>query len=161
MTPVVSGDIVYCSAGYGVGAGACKVTKTGDTFSAHQLWFEGAKVLNNHWSTPVCKDGFLYGLFGFKEFTTCPLKCVEIATGHVVWSQDGFGPGGTILVDGKLLVLGDAGQLVLVQASPKGYTELGRANVVEGKCWSTPSVSGGKIYARSTKEGVCLDANSK
>ncbi len=161
MTPVVAGDIVYCSAGYGVGSGAYKISKSGGSFSAKELWFQPANVINNHWSTPVYKDGYLYGLFGFKEHGKCPLKCVELATGNVIWSQDGFGPGGCILVDGDLLVLGDAGQLVLVEATPKAYTEIARAKVLSGKCWSTPIVSNGRIYARSTKEGVCLDVSTK
>ncbi len=161
MTPIVAGDVVYCSAGYGVGSGAYKITKSGDNFSAKELWFQPANVINNHWSTPVYKDGYLYGLFGFKDYGKCPLKCVELATGKVAWSQEGFGPGGCILVDGALLVLGDAGQLVLVEASPKAYTEIARAKVLTGKCWSTPIVANGRIYARSTKEGICLDVSTK
>jgi outer membrane protein assembly factor BamB len=161
MTPIVWKDVVYCSAGYGVGAGACKVSKAGDQFKATQLWFEPANVLNNHWSTPVCKDGFLYGIFGFKEFGKAPLKCVEIATGKVHWSKEGFGPGGCTLVDGNVLVLSDAGDLVLVKASPEAYAEVGRKHVVAGKCWSSPCVSNGRIYARSTKEGACLDAGGQ
>jgi outer membrane protein assembly factor BamB len=159
MSPIVSGDIVYCSAGYGVGAGACKVSKTAGVYSATQLWFEPANMLNNHWSTPVCQDGYLYGLFGFKEFAKAPLKCVQIATGKEIWSKPGFGPGGCTLVDGHVLVLSDAGELVLVKATPDGYNEVARTRAVAGKCWSTPSVSDGKIYARSTKEGVCLDVS--
>ncbi|PYJ07523.1 MAG: alcohol dehydrogenase [Verrucomicrobia bacterium] len=157
MTPIVAGDIVYCSAGYGVGSGAYRVSKSGGAFSVKELWFQPANVFNNHWSTPVCKDGYLYGLFGFKEFGRCPMKCVELASGKVMWSESGFGPGGTILVDGQALVLGDAGQLALVEATPKAYTEIARSQVLGGKCWSTPSVSEGRIYARSTKEGVCLE----
>lgn len=156
MTPIASGNIVYCSAGYGVGSGAYQISKSGDEFSVKELWFQPANVFNNHWSTPVCRDGYLYGLFGFKEFGRCPMKCVELATGKVMWSQEGFGPGGTILVDGQVLVLGDAGQLVLVEATPKGYAEVARAKVLNGKCWSTPSLSNGRVYARSTKEAVCL-----
>jgi len=53
MSPIVYGDTVYCSAGYGVGASACKITKSGGSFEAARLWFEPANVLNNHWSTPV------------------------------------------------------------------------------------------------------------
>jgi outer membrane protein assembly factor BamB len=157
MTPVVAGDIVYCSAGYGVGSGAYKISRSGDIFGVKELWFQPANVFNNHWSTPVFKEGYLYGLFGFKDFGRCPMKCVELATGKVMWSQEGFGPGGTILVDGRVLVLGDAGQLVLVEANAARYAEVARAQVISGKCWSTPTVSNGRIYARSTKEGVCLD----
>lgn len=159
MTPVVAGDIVYCSAGYGVGAGACRITKTASGFTATQLWFEPANVLNNHWSTPVAQDGYIYGIFGFKEFSRAPLKCVEAATGRVVWSKEGFGPGGCILVDGHVLVLSDSGELVLVKATPAGYMETARTHAVTGKCWSSPCVSNGRIYARSTKEGVCLEAS--
>ena len=160
MTPIVYGDMVYCSAGYGVGAGACKITKTGNSFTATELWRK-ANELPNHWSTPVMKDGYLYGMFQFKDYVKGPLKCVELATGKEIWSQPGFGPGGTILVDGHVLALGDAGQLVLVEATPKAYTEVARAKVLDGKCWSTPVISNGRIYARSTKEGVCLDVSGK
>ena len=161
ITPIVSGDIVYCSAGYGVGSSACKIAKSESSFTASRLWQQPANVINNHWSTPLCKDGYLYGLFGFKEYGSCPLKCVELATGKVMWSEAGFGPGGCIFADGHLVVLGDAGQLVLVEATPKAYLEVSRAKVLTGKCWSTPILSDGRIYARSTKEGVCLDTSGK
>jgi hypothetical protein len=48
--------------------------------------------------------------------------------------------------------------LVLVDPSPAGYKELARTQAVTGKCWNHPVVSGGRIYARSTKEAVCLEA---
>ncbi len=161
MTPIVSDDLVYCSAGYGVGSGACRISRSGDGFTATQLWFEPEKVLNNHWSTPVCREGYLYGLFGFKEYGKAPLKCVEIATGKVLWSQDGFGPGGCTLVDGNVLVLSDAGDLALVKATPTGYSEVARTHALAGKCWSSPCVSNGHIFARSAKEGVCLDVSPR
>ena len=160
MSPIVSDDLVYCSAGYGVGAGACRITRTGASFTATELWRK-PNELPNHWSTPVLKDGHLYGMFQFKEYGKGPLKCVELSTGKEIWSQPGFGPGGTILVDGHVVVLSDAGQLVLVEATPKAYLEVARAKVLDGKCWSTPVISNGRIYARSTKEGVCLDISGK
>ncbi len=156
-SPIVSGDIVYCSAGYGVGAGACRIAKTGDKFSATELWRDSGKLMN-HWTTPICRDGYLYGIYGFKEFGTAPLKCVEIATGKEVWSKPGFGSGGgTILVGDQILVQGDRGPLVLVDAKPDAYHEVARAELYGGKCWTMPVVSNGRIYARNDKEGVCLD----
>ena len=160
ISPVVEKDIVYVSAGYGVGAGACKLTKNGSTFEAKELW-RTPNQLPNHWSTPVVKDGYLYGMFQFKDYGKGPLKCVELATGKEMWSQNGFGPGNVLLVDNHIMVLGDAGQLVLVEATPKAYTEVSRAKVITGKCWSTPALSDGKVYLRSTTEGVCVDIGSK
>ncbi|MEO5804532.1 MAG: PQQ-binding-like beta-propeller repeat protein [Verrucomicrobiota bacterium] len=162
IDPVVWNDIVYCSAAYGVGGGTCKISKTGNKFSAKELWrHEGDTV--NHWSTPVCKDGFLYGLFGSKEYGRGPLKCVDISTGKEIWSQPGFGSGGgTILVgDAHLLVQGDKGPIVLVEATPNGFNEIARAQPLGGQNWTMPVVSGGRIFARNTKEGVCLDVSPK
>ena len=161
-SPVVAGDIVYCSAGYDVGAGAARVTRTGDKWTAEPLYrFPGNKPLANHWSTPVLKDGHLYGMFQFKEYATGPVKCVDVKTGAVVWEQAGFGPGHVILVGDQVMALSDAGELVLFKADPSGYHETARAAVLSGKCWTTPVVSNGRVYARSTKEAVCLDLNPK
>jgi outer membrane protein assembly factor BamB len=158
MTPVVGGDIVFCSAGYGVGAGAYKISKADGKFTSAELWFSpGNQPVANHWSSPVLKDGHLYGMFQFKEYGSGPLKCVELATGKVKWSKPGFGPGNLILVDGNLLALSDAGELVCAAALPDGYKELGRAKALTGKCWSTPVLSNSRVYLRSTKEGACLD----
>jgi hypothetical protein len=159
-SPVVAGQIVYCAAGYGVGAGAVKVTKSGDSFSAKELWRStGNQPVANHWSTPVYRDGHLYGMFSFKEYGSGPLKCVEVATGKVVWEKPGFGAGNVILAGNRVLALADDGQLILVEANPKEYQEVARAKVVSGKCWSTPIVSNGRIYLRSTKEAVCLQSS--
>jgi hypothetical protein len=57
--------------------------------------------------------------------------------------------------------LSDAGDLVLVKATPAAYTEEARCHVLAGKCWNYASISNGRIYARSTKEGVSLDASVK
>lgn len=160
-SPVVWNDIVYCSAAYGVGAGACQVTKDGGTFSAKELWRN--KDLPNHWTSPVCKDGYLYGIYGHGKANTAPLKCIDIKTGEEKWSRDGFGGGGATVLDGAGNVLAqcDRGPLVLVNAKPDNYQELARAQIYGGQCWSMPVISGGKIFARNTKEGFCLDAAPK
>jgi len=161
-SPVVDGDLVYCSAGYGVGGGACKISRDGDKFTATQLWkIPGDKLVANHWSTPVLKDGHLYGMFSFKQFGAGPLKCVELATGKVKWSQPGFGAGNVILARDKVVALADDGQLVVVEATPAAYKELARTKAVTGKCWSTPAISNGRLYVRSTREGACLDVTSQ
>ena len=110
----------------------------------------------NHWSTPVVHDGHLYGIFEFKKYGKAPLQCVELATGEIKWAERGFGPGNCILVGEKLVVLSDAGEVAIVAAQPDAYRELARAKVLDGKCWSTPAYSDGRIYVRSTKEAACI-----
>jgi outer membrane protein assembly factor BamB len=158
-SPVVSGDIVYCSKTYDVGSGACKITKTADGWAATEIWRLTDNNKSSHWSTPVIYKGCIYGIFGQAKFATAPLQCMDLATGEVKWSKPGFGPGGVNLVDGNLLVLSDVGDLVLVKAAPDAYTELARTHVLDGKCWNSMAISNGRIYARSTKEGVSLDVS--
>jgi outer membrane protein assembly factor BamB len=161
-SPVVSDDIVFCTAGYEVGGAACQVSKSGTDFEAKELWrIKGNATVASLWSTPVCKDGYLYGMISFKKFGSGPLKCVDIKTGAVKWEQPGFGAGNVVLAGNDLVALADDGQVVLVAASPDGYKELGRAKAVSGKCWSTPALSDGKLYVRSTRESACLDLASR
>jgi outer membrane protein assembly factor BamB len=164
ISPVVSGDIVYVSAGYDVGSSACHIEKVGSRFTATQLWFikgKGKEATVNHWSTPVCKDGYLYGMYGFKFFRKGPMKCLELATGKVMWSHPGFGQGNLILVGNRLVALAEDGSLVIVEATPDSYKEIARTKALHETCWSTPAFADGKIYVRSVKEGVCIDVSEK
>ena len=154
-SPVIGGEIVYCSAGYGVGGGAVKVENKGGKWSATEIYrITGDKQIANHWSTPVVKDGHLYGMFQFKQYGAGPLKCVDLKTGEVKWEKEGFGPGNVILAGGRILALSDAGELVLAEAVPTAYREVARQKVLDGKCWSTPVLADGRIYVRSTKEAA-------
>lgn len=157
-SPVVIGDIVYCSAGYGVGGGAVRISKEGMGLKASEIYrIRGDKEIANHWSTPVAYQGHLYGMFQFKEYGGGPVKAVDAQTGNVKWTEKGFGPGNIILADKQLIALSDAGELVLIDPTPTGYKEAGRAKILSGKCWSTPVLSNGRIFARSTTEAVCVE----
>ena len=153
---VVEDNIVYFAAGYGVGSTAIEIAADNST---KELWFlEGNKPVTNHWSTPLVKDGYLYGMFGFKEYGDGPLKCVELKTGKVMWEKSGYGPAGVCLSGDVLICLGDRGQVSLVEATSKEYNELSRMDqVVKGKCWSSPIFADGKILIRSTEEAACLN----
>ena len=155
-SPVVWKDIVFCSAGYGVGAGAFRISKGEDGFASELLWRKRNKLIN-HWSTPVCKDGHLYGMFSFKKYGKGPLQCIELETGDIKWSQAGFGPGNAIVVGEHVVALSDRGEVVVAAATPEEYREVARADVLDGKCWSSPAYAKGQLFVRSTVEAVCLD----
>jgi outer membrane protein assembly factor BamB len=154
-SPVVYGDIVYYSAGYSVGAGAYRVTRTGEEFSVSEIWRKKNELMNT-WSTPACKDGNLYGHYGHKKYGKSPLQCVELATGEIRWSQKGFGPGNCIVVGDHVAALSDAGEVVIVEAKPEEYKEVYREDILSGKCWSSPAFATGRLFVRSTIEGACI-----
>jgi len=154
-SPVVFEDIVYCSAGYGVGAGAFKISKSGVGLAAEPIWRRENECFN-HWSTPVVKDGYLYGMFSFKEYGKGPIACVDIRTGKDMWKKDGFGPGQVILAGDNVIALSDKGEIVVVETNPKKYVELKRDDVLKGKVWSYPVLAYNHLFARSTEEGICI-----
>ena len=64
--------------------------------------------------------------------------------------------------DGKLVVLGETGQLVIADASPEKFNELASARILEGKCWTAPVLANGLIYARTAAgDLVCVDVRGE
>jgi hypothetical protein len=160
-SPIVADDVVVCTAGYDIGGAACQVRQNSGGFEAKELWrSKGNAAAASLWSTPISKDGYLYGMISYKKFGNGPLKCVDVKTGTVKWEQPGFGAGNVVLAGDYLVALSDAGEVVLVKASPESYQEVARTKAIEGKCWSTPALSNGRLYVRSTKEGACLDLSA-
>jgi outer membrane protein assembly factor BamB len=162
-SPVVGGkegDIVYCSAGYNIGAAACRITKEGDKWSAAPLW-RSDRQAQQTWSTAVHRDGYIYGLYGHND-NNGPLACMDIETGQVKWSQRGFGSQGGLILAGDKLLIQSKGDLVLAPASPEAYKELGRVNVLKAKNWTAPTLANGLVYLRNSSlagtaaEAVCL-----
>jgi outer membrane protein assembly factor BamB len=156
-SPVVAGDLVYCSRAYPTAAGALavQVTASGTNLQAKPVWSKPNQLMN-HWCTPVQVGGYLFGHYGQGSLT---FKCVEMSTGTEKWSRAGFGYGSAIAVGGNILALSDTGDLVLVAPDPSAYTEIDRFTALSGKCWNVVAISDGRIYARSTTEGVCLDVS--
>jgi hypothetical protein len=56
-----------------------------------------------------------------------------------------------------LLVLSEAGEVVLVPAVPEGYSEKARFKALSGKTWNHPIIGGGKLFVRNDREAVCFE----
>ena len=111
-------------------------------------------------------NGYLYGPDGNNSEgagrSPTSLRCLDWKTGEIKWTEPKLGFNGLIAVGGKLLVLTETGELVLVEASPAGYTELGSAKVIEGRVFTAPSFANGRVYARNTKgDVVCLELTAR
>jgi outer membrane protein assembly factor BamB len=118
-------------------------------FEAEELWSE--RLMRNHFNTSVLVGGHLYG------FDNGTLRCLDAATGEKRWAKRGFGKGSVVASGDLLYVLSDAGLVVLVRASPEGFEELGRSQVMEGRSWTAPSLANGRLYLRDFDEIVSLD----
>ena len=64
--------------------------------------------------------------------------------------------------DGKLIVLGDRGELMVAPASPEGFKSAARAQVLGGTCWTVPVLANGLIWCRNSRgDVVCVDVRAQ
>ena len=158
-SPVVAGDLVYCSAGYGVGAGLYKISKQGTKFSSQQVWRKPNDVIN-HWSTPVYHDGHLYGMFSFKKYGDGPLQCVELKQAALNGARMD-----TVLVMSSLLA--STYSLFLTKGIERGRSlpqilqRTRTEKLITGKCWSTPTLSGGKFLYAVPRKRFAYPSNNQ
>jgi outer membrane protein assembly factor BamB len=145
-TPIVYGDNIFISSGYNVG---CAVYQF-DGKALTEIWKN--KNMRNQFNNCVLWNGNLYGA------DEDQLRCIDFQTGQVKWTQKRFSKGSLMLADGKLIVINEKGDLAVVEAMPEKCSELARAKVLGGLCWTTPILSNGKIFCRN-HEGdlICLD----
>lgn len=162
-TPLVAGDYVFVSSAYGKGCCLLRLAADGDGVRAEQVYYRKSRVMENHHSTCVYKDGFLYG------FDSDVLRCVDLRTGEVNedWIARGLSDnenkGCLILADKYLIVQTQKGNLRLVGADPTEFRLLGKVdNVLSGSdCWALPVLVGGRLYLRDHAKVVCLDVRPK
>jgi outer membrane protein assembly factor BamB len=150
-TPIfIAPDRIFLSSGSG--AAVIRLTRTGDKFRVEDVW--ESDELRSDVNTALLTNGQIYG------FDRGTLKSVDVATGEVRWKARGFQRGSLIAADGKLIVLGEQGNLALVAANPKEYVEQSTAQVLEGRNWTSPTLAGGRLYLRNQEEIVCVDMRS-
>lgn len=148
--PVLAGTDVFISSNYNRG---CALLRPGRG-RASVIWEN--RNMRNHVNSCVLIRGYLYG----NDENT--LKCLDLRTGQEQWRLRGIDKGGLIASDGKLIVLTGRGELLIASATPEQYTELARAKVLNGTCWTHPVLSGGRIFCRSHQgELIALDVRGK
>jgi outer membrane protein assembly factor BamB len=158
-TPVKVGDKLIGASVTAGGIGLKLVEKDSHP-AAEELWRN--KALTCYFSTPVPVDAdHVYVVTGEAKFPggSVGLHCAEVATGKIIWSKPKVGEYHAALTrtgDGKVLLLQDNGDLVLLEPSVKEYKELSRSKIC-GKTWAHPAVADGKLYIRDEKELICVE----
>jgi outer membrane protein assembly factor BamB len=150
-TPLVIGDLIFASSEYGPGAGVMRVEGS----KLVDLW-NNDDSLSNHYATSVYHDGYLYGYHGRQEFGPS-LRAVELKTGAVKWNLDQFRAGSILLAGDRLLVIREAGEMILAPASPQAFKPIARAQILNGVLRPYAALADGFLYLRNENTLICLD----
>jgi outer membrane protein assembly factor BamB len=153
-SPLVSGDLIFLTASYGTGAVLLRVENGGP----QKIW-SGDEALSCHYATPVLYQGYLYGVDGRADPGMQPrpsLRCVELQTGRVCWSQDDFGAASVTLAGGQLFILTEQGELIRAPVNPKEFHVTARAQILPLGVRAFPALADGCLYARAKDKLVCV-----
>jgi outer membrane protein assembly factor BamB len=156
-TPIYRDSHVYVSAGYGVG---CKLVKIDASNKATTVYEN--KVMKNHHGGVILVGDHLYGYSDGGGWL-----CQDFKSGDEVWAErNKLGKGAIACADGMLYCLDEgSGTVVLIEASPKGWSEQGRFKLEpqtkirspQGRIWTHPVISNGKLYLRDQDLIYCYD----
>jgi len=149
--PIILGDKIFISSGYGIGCALIKI----ENEKVVELWRN--KNMRSKMNGPIFWKDYIYGVDEGGE-----LRCLDIKTGEIAWSEKGFGQGSVTIADDKLIVLGENGNLVIVDATADGYKIISQAKILSPRCWSVPVLVDGRLYIRNSGgDLICLDVSKK
>ena len=141
-TPIVRGNRVFLSSGYGTGAALLEMAPGGTGVTAKEVYF--SHEMRNHHASSVLIGDYLYG------FSDSILTAMQFDTGKVAWRDRSVGKGSVVFADDRLYLYSENGVVGLAEATPTGYREHGRFQLKTGNLptWSHPVVSGGRLFIR-------------
>ncbi|MEN9574269.1 MAG: hypothetical protein RL514_2124 [Verrucomicrobiota bacterium] len=158
-TPVLNGNLVFVTSGYGVGCNLFKLQPAGGVIGTQEVYAN--KNMVNHHGGVILLGKHLYGHSDSGGWT-----CLEMSTGEVAWKNGGVGKGAVAYADGHFYCRSEGGKgaVALVEATPTSYVEKGRFDQPDrsGKnSWAHPVIAGGKLYLRDMDVLLCYDVKAK
>ncbi|NCY01596.1 MAG: hypothetical protein EBX36_01475 [Planctomycetia bacterium] len=144
------------TASYGVGS----LYGAFDKSSMTKVW-SGVDSLATQYCTPIARGGFLFAIDGRDDVPPADLKCIQQATGEVVWKAPDFGYGSLLFADGKIIATKVDGELILLQPDAAGPQVLARAQPFTGTLRALPALAAGKLYVRDDTTLKCINVKPR
>jgi outer membrane protein assembly factor BamB len=152
-TPIVQGNQIYISSGYGVGSLSFTVDPENKITMLYDETSGTNKVMKNHHGGVILVGDKLYGYSDGVGWT-----CQDFKTGALVWSEKkAFQKGAIAYADGHFYCLEEGtGNVALIDASPSGWKEEGQFKLdpqtsirtQPEKIWTHPVIANGRLYLR-------------
>lgn len=153
-TPVFGPDRrLFISSAYGSGARVLELSRQGETTTAREVAYAGKMRI--HFGNAARVGDTVYGSSG--DFGPAFFTALDIKSGRILWQERAFARASFLVVDDRLLVLDEDGQLHLAEASPEGLRLLGKASVFSGRSWTAPALVGKRLYLRDRRSITALD----
>jgi outer membrane protein assembly factor BamB len=161
-TPVVRGQYVFTTTGYGAGSAMLRVSRAGETFHVREMYTLTGRQFQNHHGGIASIGNHVYGGHGDNRGEP---TCVDLTTGKIVWKGEALerGSAATLYADGHLWLRYDRGLVALVEATPEAFRLKGTFQPVTGSgpAWSRPVIHDGRLYLRHGDLLACYDVRRR
>jgi len=147
-SPLIQGDTVITSSGYGYGTHRIKIRKEGSQFESKELWH--SRKLKAKFADMVIKDGYLYGLNDGR------LVCLDLADGSLKWRGKNFGHGQLLGVGDHLILQAERGELFILELNAEEETIVQEIPALDHRTWNHPTLVGRILLVRNDREAIAF-----
>ncbi|MGJ8695585.1 MAG: PQQ-binding-like beta-propeller repeat protein [Verrucomicrobiaceae bacterium] len=147
-SPLIVGDTVITSSGYGYGTHRIEISKAGDGYEAKELWH--SRKLKAKFADMVVRGDYLYGLNDGR------LVCLDLEDGSAQWRGSNFGHGQLLGVGGHVIIQGEQGEVSILELSPEGEKVVLEFEALDQRTWNHPALAGRILLVRNDREAVAF-----
>jgi len=178
-TPVVADDKLFLTNFFD---GSLMLRLNRSKQAVKELWRRAGpseqetEALHSIISTPVMRDGYIYGVGSYGE-----LRCLDAKTGDRVWEDLTAVPRNRWATihfiergdaSDRVWMFNEIGELIIAKLSPSGFEEISRAKLIDptrdqlpsrrgGVTWAHPAFANKHVFARSDEVLLCADLSKK
>ena len=146
--------VMVISSAYSGGSRGLRLAKDGGgRTTVTELW--ASNRLRVHFGSLVRIGDRVYASSG--DFGPSFLTATDVHTGAMAWQERGFGRANLVGIGARLLLLDEDGVLALATPGPAGLTVHARADVLDTRSWTAPTVVGTRVFLRDRAVIKALD----
>lgn len=165
--PVIADNLVFISESYGIGSSVLQVRPDG----YRVVWKDKPNARNKsmelHWNTAIHYEGYLYGSSG-RHPGGAELRCVDIATGKVMWRQRMNERASLLWVNNHFIYLGEYGRMMLLKCTHEKFELISQTipidtdgrQLINYPAWAAPVLANGRLYVRGEKRLICFELDT-
>lgn len=150
---LVGEGLVFISKGYYSGSAMFSILGDDNGTAEAMTEWEDKRLLKTKFTNVTIIDGHAYGL------SDGMMECADALKGKSKWKsrKGNFGHGQVLGVGKRIIVLGEKGELAMIEANQNKYVELARFQALTGKTWNPICLAGKRLLVRNSEEAVCFE----
>ena len=154
-TPVWGDDdhLLFVSSAYNGGSRVLKLARAGAAVSVTEVW--ATRRVRIHFGNAVRFGPRIFASNG--DLGSAPLAAIDVATGEMMWRDRAVARATLVGAGSRLILLDEDGNLAIATPGDAGLVVQARAQILDSRSWTAPTLSGATLFVRNEKEIVALD----